>query len=213
MALKPQPQQNSFSGTPTPLSVGAPKPFIAKRDPTSADTGFPFGQTWINKLTNSFWVLTSVAAGLANWEPGGGSATVETITGDSGGAISPAAGNINILGGTGCNTVGSGSTLTINVTGLGEEYTTVTADTPMSVNQGYITNKGGSAATMTLPATSAVGSAISIIGRGATGWVIAQNAGQSIHMNSVTTTVGVGGSLASSAQYNAVDIVCTVADT
>ncbi len=40
-----------------------------------------------------------------------------TITGDSGGALSPTAGNWNILGGTGVDTSGAASTLTINITG------------------------------------------------------------------------------------------------
>lgn len=38
----------------------------------------------------------------------------QTITGDSGGSLSPTAGNWNILGGPGVTTSGSGSTLTIN---------------------------------------------------------------------------------------------------
>lgn len=41
----------------------------------------------------------------------------ETITGDSGGALSPTAGNWNIVGGTGISTSGAGSTLTINLDG------------------------------------------------------------------------------------------------
>lgn len=45
-----------------------------------------------------------------------GTAIPNTITGDSGGALSPTAGNWNIVGGTGISTSGSGSTLTINST-------------------------------------------------------------------------------------------------
>lgn len=41
----------------------------------------------------------------------------QTITGDSGGALSPTSGNWNILGGTGLSTSGVGSTLTINLDG------------------------------------------------------------------------------------------------
>lgn len=43
----------------------------------------------------------------------------ETITGDSGGALSPTAGNWNIVGGTGVSTSGTGSTLTITNTDPG----------------------------------------------------------------------------------------------
>ncbi len=142
-----------------------------------------------------------------------GTALADTLTGDSGGALSPTAGNFNILGGTGCNTSGSGSTLTINVTGMGEEYTTVTANTPMAINQGYITNKAVTAAAMTLPAVAAVGSAISILGRGATGWSIVQNAGQTIRFGATSSTTGAGGSAASTSQYQSISLVCIIANT
>lgn len=46
-----------------------------------------------------------------------GSIVGQTITGDSGGALSPTAGNWNILGGTGLDTSGAGSSLTINLDG------------------------------------------------------------------------------------------------
>lgn len=46
-----------------------------------------------------------------------GSVVGQTITGDSGGPLSPTAGNWNIVGGTGLNTSGAGSTLTINLDG------------------------------------------------------------------------------------------------
>lgn len=52
-----------------------------------------------------------------------GTGLAETITGDSGGALSPTLGNWNILGGVGITTTGLGSTLTVDVTG-GSSFTT-----------------------------------------------------------------------------------------
>lgn len=209
----------NFLPNDNPLSYLGVRPetpadtIVARRAPASTDKK-PIGTIWVNKVTGIYYSLVNYVAGVPTWQVlGGASADVNTLTGDSGGAISPTAGNINILGGTGVAVSGSGSTLTINVTGSGLEYTTVTADTPMAVNQGYITNKAGTAASMTLPAVAAVGDVVSVVGRGATGWSVAQNAGQSIHMNAATTTVGVGGSLASTAQYNTVLLLCTVANT
>lgn len=95
-------------------SVNPPN-IIAERAPTSNDRRYKLGTEWINKSTNAVYKLTSVVAGSANWEilgaPGG---AVATITGDSGGALSPSSGNINVIGTSaqGLSFAGSGSTLT-----------------------------------------------------------------------------------------------------
>lgn len=93
-------------------------------------------------------------------------------------------------------------------------WNTVTGTTQaMAVNNGYNTNNAG-ATTLTLPATSAVGDLLTVCGQNATGsWIIAQNAGQSIHVSPLTTTVGVGGSLASTAAFDSINLVCQVANT
>jgi hypothetical protein len=51
--------------------------------------------------------------------------------------------------------------------------------------------------TITLPSTTAIGSLVQVIGEGAGGWKIAQLAGQQIVGVGVSTTVGTGGSIAS----------------
>lgn len=82
----------------------------------------------------------------------------------------------------------------------------------MTGNNGYIANNAA-LVTLTLPVTSSVGQIIEVIGKGAGGWQIAQNAGQSITFGTVTTTIGGGGSLASSQDTDGVRMVCTTADT
>jgi len=82
----------------------------------------------------------------------------------------------------------------------------------MAVNNGYITNNGA-LVTLTLPATSVVGDTLAIVGLGAGGWLIAQNAGQIIHIGSVASTTGVGGSVASTNRYDSLRLVCVVAST
>jgi len=66
--------------------------------------------------------------------------------------------------------------------------------------------------TLTLPATAAVGERFSVIGVGAGGWKIAQNASQSIQKEATVTTIGTGGSVAG-AQGTSVEVVCIEADT
>ena len=58
-----------------------------------------------------------------------------------------------------------------------------------------------------------VGDIIEIVGKGAGGWLIAQNAGQTIHFGSSDTTTGAGGSLASTNRYNSIYLVCITANT
>lgn len=101
------------------LGVKAPTPpdlIRAQRDPLSTDAGFDLGTEWLNESSGTFFKLSSVAAGVATWDPfAGGAAGVDTLTGDSGGAISPAAGNITLAGGTNLTSAGTGSTVTFNM--------------------------------------------------------------------------------------------------
>lgn len=83
-----------------------------------------------------------------------GTGIPNTITGDSGGSLSPTAGNWNILGGPGVTTSGSGSTLTINSV----VFTNTTATT-LAVDNGYNATAAG---TYNLPATAAQGEMIII---------------------------------------------------
>lgn len=95
----------------------------------------------------------------------------------------------------------------------GQTLTVVTGTTQAAaVNQRYAPNNAA-LCTVTLPATAAVGSSVELIGLGAGGWRLAQNAGQIVHLNSSATTSGAGGSLSSTNQWNAVRVICLVANT
>lgn len=97
--------------------------------------------------------------------------------------------------------------------GGGITWTEVTGTTQaMAINTGYILNNAG-LVTATLPSTAAQGSIISVAGKGAGGWLIAQNAGQTIHFGSVNTTTGAGGSLASTNRYDSIQLLVITANT
>jgi hypothetical protein len=81
----------------------------------------------------------------------------------------------------------------------------------MVAYNGYISN-GTATNTFTLPLTASVGDTFRVIA-GTHGWIIAQNVGQSIVLGTSTTTSGTGGSLASTAAGDGIEIVCIVADT
>lgn len=115
----------------------------------------------------------------------------------------------NVVAGTGVTKTNN----TLVVTGAGIGWTVVTGTTQAAaVNQGYFANNA-LLVTVTLPATASVGATVRVAGMGNGGWAVAQNAGQSIRMGNVTTTTGVGGSLASTDIGDAVEIVCRVANT
>ena len=83
----------------------------------------------------------------------------------------------------------------------------------LAANNGYISDNGASLITYTLPVTIAIGYVIEIAGMSSGGWFIAQNAGQSIHIGNKVTTIGGGGSLASSNQWDYVKLLCVMANT
>ena len=140
----------------------------------------------------------------------------ETLTGDTGGAVSPDPTNtINIVGGPTITVAGNPgtNTLTISVTGGGFPWTEVTGTTQsLAVDNGYIANNAG-LVTLTLPTTASLGEPIQIVGKGAGLYTIAQNAGQTIHFVASSTTTGVGGSLTAIEQFATLEIVCTTANT
>jgi len=142
------------------------------------------------------------------------SAVCDSAATDSGTAT-PAAGVLTIAGGTNVTTSGAGSTVTINSSGGGgiswneETSTSVT----MAVDNGYIASNAAQV-TCTLPATAALGSVFRVAGKGAGGWKVGQQAGQTITWDEASaTTTGVGGSLASTDDYDAVELVCITANT
>ena len=80
--------------------------------------------------------------------------------------------------------------------GGGFEWVDVTGATQtVEANMGYLANAGGGVA-FTLPAASSIGDVFRIVGVQAS-WTLAQNASQQILFGDTATTVGVGGSLAS----------------
>lgn len=82
-----------------------------ERAPTTADNA-RIGTIWVDTTSNAVYALSSISSGAANWEVlGSPTAAVSQIDGDSGSAV-PAAGVININGGTGIDVTASGSTVT-----------------------------------------------------------------------------------------------------
>lgn len=118
-----------------------------------------------------------------------------------------------LTAGPGISIANAAGAITISGTGSGIGWTEVTGTTQaMVADNGYVANNGA-LVEFTLPATAAFGTVINLVGKGAGGWLIAQNAGQNIQIGSVSSTVGVGGSVASSNRFDSLELLCTTADT
>lgn len=119
-----------------------------------------------------------------------------------------------LTAGTGVSISNGAGSITINAAGGGLTWSVVTGTTQSAaVNNGYIANNAGQV-TVTLPAVSAVGDCVAVTGiNNATGWKIAQNAGNQIFFGTSSTTAGAGGSLTSTQTRDSVFLLCTSANT
>ena len=141
----------------------------------------------------------------------GGETGVNTLTGNTGGAISPTEGNLNLIGEGTLSVSGTGSTLTITDNSpssfaWNDNATTIT----MAVNNGYIIKEG--AQVFRLPAESIIGDIVEIVINGGTSWQIAQAAGQSITINNAVTTIGIGGSITANTVGQTIKLLCITAN-
>jgi len=117
----------------------------------------------------------------------------------------------------------SGTVLTANTAGTAPSFQApqfvpfVWVDVPgasqtMDPNTGYTANNAAPVV-FTLPAVCDYGSIIRVVGKGAGGWQINQNAGQTIYFGTFATTTGVAGGLDSTDDRDCVELLCVVADT
>ncbi len=117
-----------------------------------------------------------------------------------------------ITAGTGITVTNGAGSITIASTAGSFPWTEVTGTSAgMAVNNGYIANNAG-LVTLTIPTTAAIGDIVRVTGKGAGGWLIAQNAGETIYFGASTTTTGVGGSLASTLARDGIELVCVTAN-
>ena len=113
-----------------------------------------------------------------------GAGVGETITGDSGGALSPTAGNWNIFGRSGSKTAGAGSTLTIN----SPPYSNQGGTTTVTLNSGSFAT---AAITLSLPVSAGLldGDLCEFVCTTALALQIKAAAGQTIRIGSLISSV------------------------
>jgi len=214
----------SYLGLP---ETDVPQVTIAKRPPTGNDLdGRKLGDIWVDAIAMAMYGFVGASGGQAIWIfLGATSGALATLTGDSGGAVSPSAGNINLQGGaTGAIqfTNGGAGQLnaavqvdneTIQIVGnqlkatSGFTWNVINTDTAAASDNGYFVNDAGNV-NISLPATSSIGDAIEISEIGTGTWTITQAAGQQIRLGSYQTTLGAGGSLTSTQAGDSIRLTC-----
>lgn len=143
-----------------------------------------------NNQTGLLLTAGQVAIGTTSSDPAGA-----TLTAGTGISITSVTGSITIA------STGVGSLVWNDVSGTSQAAV---------VNNGYIISNAGQT-TVTVPATAAEGSLIGVAGKGAAGWILQMNTGQTCHFgNSATSSAG---SLTSTNQWDNVIILCVTANT
>jgi len=150
--------------------------------------------------------LTTNATGIPTWRA---LTDGQIIIGSTAGAPLAA----TLIAGAGISIANAANSITISGTGSGIGWNEVTGTSQaMTADTAYVANNGG-LVTLTLPALAAFGTAIVVLGKGAGGWSIAQNAGQNIQVGSVSSTIGAGGSVSSTNRYDSISLICITANT
>lgn len=117
-----------------------------------------------------------------------------------------------ITAGTGISVTNGAGSITIASTGVGSLVWNDLAGTTQTavVNNGYIISNAA-LSTVTIPGTAAEGSVFGVAGKGAGGWVLQMNTGQTVHFGNAASSSA--GSLASTNQWDSVVILCVTANT
>jgi len=111
---------NAYGSTTGTVSTGPLTTVLSIKDPTTYDFNYPIKQRWINTTSESEFILIGFSnvtgKTLATWIPLGSGESIETITGNSGGAIGPdSSHNINLITSNSTPKIlGSGHSLTLD---------------------------------------------------------------------------------------------------
>lgn len=117
----------------------------------------------------------------------------------------------NLIPGVGITITNAANSIQIDSTG-GVDWAEYIANAALVAEYGFITNKAGTVCTLSLPLTAAIGDVFEVVGKGATGWIVVQNASQQIIFGDQATTVGIAGSIASSEESDCIELICIETD-
>lgn len=149
------------------------------------------------QVGNASASLTSLAVATNGQLPIGSTGADPVVA-----ALTPGAG-ISVTNGAGSITIANTASALSWVEVLGTSQA-------MAANTTYVANNAG-LVTLTLPATAPFGTVISVVGKGAGGWSVVANTGQTIYFGNQTSSVA--GSLSSTHQRDTIIVACITANT
>lgn len=190
------------SGT---LATTASASGIINSGTTNQLTYYASSGTTVSGLSGtSSAALTTTSAGVPTWV---GLTNGQLVVGNTGGNPTAA----TLTQGSGVTITNGAGTITIATTASGMVWSTIAGTTQAAaVNNGYIVGNS-SATTITLPSTAAVGDRVAVQGFGAAGWILQANTGQVVNVGQSPTSTA--GSVTSAANFDAIEVVCLVANT
>ena len=130
-----------------------------------------------------------------------------------GGVAAPNMAVGTLTAGAGISVVNGQNTIQISSVGGGTTWKVINANQALVNGEGYFVDTSGGPISLSLPVTAALGDHFKIYNLNAANQVtITQGAGQQIRIASAATTAGAGGSLATTAAGDSLEIVCSVAN-
>ncbi len=169
----------------------------ALRNPLATDIGFDIGTEWVNTVSSTVWFLTHLSGGVATWSAAGSGTVgaIVTLTGGSGGGLSPTVGNFNLLGTANqITSTGAGSTITFSIPatfiapGSIASTTTITSGTALVSTTTLTTGQGITATTGNIVATA--GNISATVGSVAAGSTVTAGTSITATAGNITATNG-----------------------
>jgi hypothetical protein len=185
------PENINISGATTTFVTGNPGTHSLKTEVVSTLNTFLLGQgattpsTTIGPLTNG-----------------------QVIIGDTGTAPVAA----TLTAGSGISIANGPGSITISASSSALSWHVIAANQVGITNSGYICISPGGTLTVSLPTASSLGDIFEVVLDGATSWQITQGIGQQIRISSSQTTSGTGGSITTTANGDAIRLVCETAN-
>ena len=179
-------------------------------DPTSTDSqNFSIGCVWINTTSETAWILMSLAQGVADWVKFTGSVgSLLTLTGNTGGPISPLVGNINVVGAGDITITGNPGTNTLTVTNSGtaaDSFHTQSGANAIPI-AGVINIVGTGVISTSSPG---VGNTVTIAASGAVASSFPTNSGTAVPSSGVLNVLGTTNQITTSGSGNTVTAAFT----
>lgn len=164
MVQKLQPTQDQSYSMPSGLKARSPSPVIAKRDPATTDTGYSFGQLWVNKSSGNIFSLGAISGGVATWTTlGTVSSTFTTISAGTF-ATTTAATAITLSGGNVFTGTGSNAAVGFTFTPKGTGGITLTTGAMTLTNGNLVLGTAGNGISIKSGANARIGQTTLVLG-------------------------------------------------